>query len=168
MFSPAACYPVATNGRVFIVAPDRYMTSFNALTGEVLWRKKVPAIRVRESMGLSADSALVYLKTMDGQLMGISTKADSMQVAWRSSIQLPYELDPSAIVEDNGIIYVPSHSGTIYAVKRKDGNLLWKYKLSNSLINPVLPAGANIFLSAMDGKVACLQYLKAKKLKNND
>src|SRR5690606_8931478 len=27
MFSPAACYPVATDGRIFIVAPDRYMTA---------------------------------------------------------------------------------------------------------------------------------------------
>ncbi|HKC34536.1 MAG TPA: PQQ-binding-like beta-propeller repeat protein, partial [Chitinophagaceae bacterium] len=42
MFSPAACYPVATGGKVFIVAPDRYMTVFDAETGNVIWRKNDP------------------------------------------------------------------------------------------------------------------------------
>ncbi len=52
MFSPAACFPVATANRVFIVAPDRYMTSLDATTGDVIWRKQMPDLRVRESMGL--------------------------------------------------------------------------------------------------------------------
>jgi len=162
MFSPAACYPVATNGRVFIVAPDQYMTSLDASTGKVLWRARVAHNRVRESMGLSTDSALVYGKTMDGQLLGISTKADTLQIAWKSSLQLPYELDPSAIVEDQGVIYVPTHSGVAYAVDRKSGNVLWKYKVSNCLMNSILPLNNTVYVSTMDGKVNCLQSIKGK------
>lgn len=162
MFSPAACYPVAANGRVFIVAPDRYMTAFDALNGKVLWRKQAPKIRVRESMGLSADSSLVYVKTMDGQLLGMSTKADSMQVAWKSSLQLPYELCPSAIVENKGTVYVPTHSGIIYAIDRKSGDTLWKYKVSNCLMNAVLPNNNDVYVSTMDGKVICLRNIKNK------
>jgi outer membrane protein assembly factor BamB/predicted MPP superfamily phosphohydrolase len=37
MFSPAACYPVASDGKIFIVAPDGYMTVFDAETGKVIW-----------------------------------------------------------------------------------------------------------------------------------
>jgi outer membrane protein assembly factor BamB len=84
MFSPAACYPVESNGKIFIVAPDNYMTALDAANGKVIWRLKNPKIRVRESMGLSADASMVYVKTMGGQLLGISTKADSMQVIWTS------------------------------------------------------------------------------------
>ena len=84
MFSPAACYPVATNGRIFIVAPDRYMTVFDANTGAVIWRKQDPKNRVRESMALSVDSSLVYAKTMDGDVIGVSTQANEMQIPWRS------------------------------------------------------------------------------------
>jgi outer membrane protein assembly factor BamB len=40
MYSPAACYPVATGGKVFIVAPDRYMTVFDAETGKCDLEKK--------------------------------------------------------------------------------------------------------------------------------
>ncbi|PRY11696.1 outer membrane protein assembly factor BamB [Pontibacter ummariensis] len=164
MYSPAACYPVATNGRVFIVAPDRYMTSFDANTGEVIWRKRLDDKRVRESMGLSADSSLVYVKTMDGELYGVSTSADSMQLDWKSNLQLPYELAPSAIVESKGVVYVPSHSGLASAVDRKTGAVLWQHKISNSLMNPAMPLGKDrVVVSTMDGKIACLRYKPRKK-----
>jgi len=161
MFSPAACYPVGANGRIFLVAPDRYMTSLNASTGEVIWRKQMKDIRVRESMGLSADSSLVFVKTMDGQLHGISSTADTMQLAWKSNLQLPYELSPSAIVEKENVIYVPSHSGLASAIDRQSGKVLWQYKISNSLLNPLMPVGKNkVIVSSMDGTITCLSFSK--------
>ncbi len=161
MFSPAACYPVGAKGRIFIVAPDRYMTALDAASGNVIWRKQMKDKRVRESMGLSTDSSLVYVKTMDGQLYGASTVADSMELSWKSALQLPYELTPSAIVESNGIIYVPSHSGLVSAIDRQSGAVIWQYKVSNSLLNPVMPLEKNkVVLGTMDGKIACLEYLK--------
>jgi outer membrane protein assembly factor BamB/predicted phosphodiesterase len=164
MFSPAACYPVAANGRIFIVAPDRYMTSLDAANGQVVWREQMKEGRVRESMGLSADGALVYVKTMDGQLFGVSTTAGALQVDWKSALALPYELAPSAIVEKNGIVYVPTHSGMACAVDRQNGKVLWRYKSSNSLMNPIMPLGKNrVIVSTMDGKIACLEYAPAKK-----
>ena len=36
MYSPAACFPVATHNRIFIVAPDRYMTALDAGTRSVI------------------------------------------------------------------------------------------------------------------------------------
>ncbi|WP_266205992.1 outer membrane protein assembly factor BamB family protein [Pontibacter kalidii] len=159
MFSPAACYPVATGGKVFIVAPDRHMTALDAKTGAEVWRKQMKDVRVRESMGLSEDKALVYAKTMDGELVGVSTTADSMQVAWRSSLDLPYELAPSAIVEHKGVIYVPSHSGMASAVDRKTGKVIWQHKVSNGLMNPIMPLDKKrVVVSTMDGKVACLEF----------
>ena len=159
MFSPAACYPVGSNGRIFLVAPDRYLTSLNANSGEVIWRKQVKDVRVRESMGLSSDSSLVYVKTMDGQLYGVSATADSMELSWRSELQLPYELSPSAIVEKDNIVYVPSHSGLATAVDRNTGQVLWKYKISNSLLNQLMPVGKrSVIVSSMDGTIVCLSY----------
>ncbi|WP_299703248.1 PQQ-binding-like beta-propeller repeat protein [uncultured Pontibacter sp.] len=163
MFSPAACYPVASNGRIFIVAPDRFMTSLDANTGEVIWREQLKEGRVRESMGISEDGKLVYVKTMDGQAYGVSTTANALQVNWKSELQLPYELAPSAIIENNGIVLVPSHSGMVSAVDRQSGAVLWKYKSSNSLMNPVMPLGKNrVVVSTMDGKIACLEYMPDK------
>ncbi|CAL1518643.1 PQQ-binding-like beta-propeller repeat protein [Chitinophaga sp. MM2321] len=159
MFSPAACLPVAAHNRVFIVAPDRYMTAFNSATGAVIWRKSIPDVRMRESLGQSADSSQLFIKTMDGQLYGVSATADSLQLMWRSAIEMGYELNPASPVEQGNVIFVPTHAGVVYAVNRNDYTLLWKFKLSNCLVNAVLPADNNqVFISTMDGKLACIQY----------
>ncbi|MBO9728245.1 MAG: PQQ-binding-like beta-propeller repeat protein [Chitinophaga sp.] len=159
MFSPAACWPVAAANKVFIVAPDRFMTAFNAATGEVIWRKSRPDIRMRESLGLATDSSQVFIKTMEGRLYGVSTQADSMQVSWQSPLEMGYELDPAAPVQQGSVIYVPTHSGVVYAVNTSDHSLLWKYKLSNCLVNAVLPVdNQQVLVSTMDGKLALLRY----------
>lgn len=162
MLSPAACYPVASNDRIFIVAPDRYMTALDAQNGQVIWRankEKELGIRVRESMGLSEDGQLVYVKTMDGQLLGISTKTDTMEVAWKSKLQLPYELTPSAILARDGLIFVPSHSGLVSAIRASDGEVVWQYKISNAMVNPmtVLP-NRKLAASTMDGIIELIGY----------
>ncbi len=159
MFSPAACYPVATGGKVFIVAPDRYMTAFDAETGNVLWRKNDPDNKVRESMGLSKDSLLVYAKTMQGEVAGISTSEPDMKITWKSNTALNYEIAPTAIVESENVVYVPSNSGLVVAVNRADGAILWKHKISNALITSITPVSKNkIIVTTMDGKVTLLNY----------
>jgi outer membrane protein assembly factor BamB len=159
MFSPAACFPVATGNRIFIVAPDRYMTALNAKDGSVIWRKQIPGMRVRESMGLSKDSSLVYVKTMDGEVHGISTTANDMTSIWKSEVALGYEISPTAIVENAGIVFVPTQSGTTVALDRNDGKILWKHKTSNGLVTNLLPIAKNqILVTTMDGKVSLLKF----------
>lgn len=158
MFSPAACWPVATAGRVFIVAPDNVMTALNSATGEVIWRSRAPKLRVRESMGLSADSSLVFVKTMDGVVIGVSTSADALQIDWRSPAELGYELAPTALQEKAGVVLVPTHSGTVWALARTDGHVLWRYKASNCMVNGILPLdGRRYVISTMDGKLTCVK-----------
>lgn len=159
MLSSAACYPVGAHGKIFMVAPDRFMTALDAATGEVSWRKKDDAYRVRESMGLSKDSALVYAKTMDGFVIGVSTTSPEMNVVWRADAALNYEIGPTAIVEHEGIVYIPSNSGVVVAADRRDGKILWKHKISNGLVTSLTPIGKKaVIATTMDGKVACLEY----------
>lgn len=159
MFSAAAVVPVQANGRIFIVAPDRFMTALDAKTGAVIWREKKDSIRVRESIGLSGDGNKVYVKTMDGEVLGISTSANFMDVVWKSSLKLPYELTPSAIAEMDGTVFVPNHNGLVSALDAKTGAVSWQYKISNAMINPITPFKKNkVLLSSMDGSIYCLGY----------
>lgn len=158
MFSAGAVYPVVANERVFIVAPDRYMTCLDVHTGEQIWREKKDPIRVRESMGLSEDGQYAYVKTMDGNLLGISTTADQMDVAWTSTLQLSYELAPSAIASAAGLVFVSSHSGLLSAVDARTGELVFQHKLSNGMINPILVLDdGELIASAMDGVIVKLR-----------
>lgn len=161
MYSPAACFPAATAGKVFIVAPDRYMTVFDAENGKVIWRKNDPINRVRESMGLSKDSSLIYAKTMEGKLIGISTSDPDMKITWQSNTKLSYDIAPTAITEFKNIVYVPSNSGIVTAVNRDDGSILWKHKISNALITSITPVSKrNVLVTTMDGRIATLRTKK--------
>jgi outer membrane protein assembly factor BamB/predicted MPP superfamily phosphohydrolase len=157
MFSPAACIPVAAKGTVYIVAPDRYMTALNATNGSVRWRQRLDSAWMRESMGLSQDSSLVYIKTMQGEVLGIATDSATYQQTWKANVQLGYELNPAVIKEVAGIVYIPTQSGTAYAVNRQTGQLRWKYKSSNCLINSITPAGnGKVIICTMDGVITCI------------
>ncbi|WP_447641832.1 MULTISPECIES: outer membrane protein assembly factor BamB family protein [Chitinophagaceae] len=159
MFSPAACWPVGANNRIFIVAPDRYMTVLDATNGNVVWRKKQDGIRFRESMGLSNDSSMVYVKTMDGNLLGISTVADSLDIVWRPEMQIPYEICPTPIPEREGHVFVPTNSGLVLSLGRRSNKVDWKYKVSNGLVTGLLPTHNHILLvTTMDGTVTALKY----------
>ncbi len=159
MFSAAACNPVGVNNRVFIVAPDRFMTALNANNGTVIWREKKDTIRVRESIGLAVNKKQVYVKTMDGDLLGISSSGDKMEVIWKAKLKLPYELTPSAIKTNRKLVFVPSHSGLLSAVDAKTGAVMWQYKISNGMVNPVAVCGNNeVVASTMDGKIVSLRF----------
>ncbi|MGV3641902.1 MAG: hypothetical protein ACO1NZ_15360 [Adhaeribacter sp.] len=44
---------------------------------------------------------------------------------------------------------------------RKTGKVLWQHKISNALLNPIMPLSAKrVVISAMDGKLSCLEYRK--------
>lgn len=159
MFSAAACNPVGVNNRIFVVAPDRFMTALDARNGAVIWREKKDTIRVRESMGLSVNKKQVYVKTMDGDLLGISSSDDKMDVIWKAKLKLPYELTPSAIKTNRKLVFVPSHSGLLSAVDAKTGAVIWQYKISNGMVNPVAINGNNeVVASTMDGKIVSLRF----------
>lgn len=158
MFSAAACYPVVSNNRVFIVAPDRYMTAIDLKSGKTIWREKIDSEKVRESMGLSHDKKHVYAKTMDGEVIAVPVHADKMDVVWKSKLKLPYELAPTALQSNRHLIFVPSDKGLFSAVDNKSGEVKWQYKISNGMINPPLLSKNSVIVSTMDGKIVMLSY----------
>ncbi len=159
MLSPAQVVPVITHGRVYLASPDRYMTVLNEQTGEVVWRYNDPENRVRESIGQSEDGNTVYAKTMDGDILAVDAKSSDRVVKWISSGEnMGYELAPTPVVEKDGVVYAPTDKGNIFAYRAADGEFLWKYRISNGLINMILPTDNNeLIVSAMDGKLVKLQ-----------
>ena len=119
----------------------------------------MPDLRVRESMGLSVDSSLVFVKTMEGNVYGISTTASDVQPAWKSELSMGYEICPTAIVEKNNIVFIPGQSGITVALNRADGKIIWKHKTSNGLVTHLLPVNnKQLVVTTMDGEVTLLEY----------
>lgn len=158
MLSPAAVWPVATNGKVFIVAPDRRMTALDAKTGTEIWDSG--KYTCRESIGISADGELVYIKNMtEGHVLAFETAAKEQKMVWDCPAELGYEIGPSPIVESDQLVFVPTCNGVMVAVSKQTHQVVWRYKLSNALINAVTPLGpGQILVTSLDGRVACIRY----------
>jgi outer membrane protein assembly factor BamB/Icc-related predicted phosphoesterase len=158
MLSPAAVWPVAANGKIFIVAPDRRMTALDAKTGSEIWDSN--AYSCRESIGMSENGQQVFIKNMnEGHVMAFETKSDEQKQIWDCDAGLGYEIGPSPIVEHNNLIFVPNGNGIVVAIDNASHQVVWKYKLSNALINGVAPLENNrLLISSMDGRVVCLGY----------
>ncbi len=158
MLSPAAVWPVAANGKVFIVAPDRHMTALDAKTGKEIWDSG--KYTCRESIGMSADGELVYIKNMtEGNFDAFYTNADEQKLAWECKAELGYEISPSPITGNKKLIFVPTASGEVCAISKKTHQLAWKHKISYAIINYVCPYGEDkVLLTSLDGKVVCLKF----------
>jgi outer membrane protein assembly factor BamB len=159
MLSPAACVPVVTGNRVFVVAPDRKMACLNALTGELIWHSDLGGATVRESMGISADSTMILAKTMNGAVIGVDAGGSEGRVVWKSGFDIGYDIAPGVITEKEGVIFIPSDKGIVHAASRSDGRLLWSHRISSCLINSIVPLeGRSVLCNAMDGVVVRLDY----------
>lgn len=158
MLSPAAVWPVAANGKLFIAAPDRHLTALNAQNGAEIWDSG--KYSCRESVGISFDGQQVYIKNMtEGHIMAFDTRTNTQSIVWDCDAELGYEIGPSPISENNRFVFVPTCNGLIVAISKTTHRVAWKYKLSNCLINGITPLKSNqILVSSLDGKVTCLEF----------
>ncbi|MEA3500984.1 MAG: PQQ-binding-like beta-propeller repeat protein [Candidatus Marinimicrobia bacterium] len=155
LYSPAACNPIGAYNKVFIVAPDRFITAININNGETVWRTN--SFTGRESIGLSEKSRMIYIKTMQDTLVAVSTISNDLKIKWKSGLDYGYDIDPSYAVEKNGKIYFTTQKGYIYSVSSETGKLIWEQRISIGLLNtPVVTDSGDILLSGFDGKITCL------------
>lgn len=156
-YSPAAGTPILTNGRIFLQTPDRTVTILNAETGTEIGKSN--RHKGFEASGLSADKSLVYIKCMTDTLWAFDANSDVPKAEWFVNCKYGYEISPSPITERDGLIYVPTDDGVVYAVDRRKQQIAWAYKLSNAMLNRVWPlANGEVLVTTMDGKVARLRW----------
>lgn len=155
-FSPAAVWPVAANGKVFITDPQRAMTAIDLKTGNTVWRTFQSM--VRETIGLSEDHERIYSKTMNDSIVCYSTQGDTPKELWASNVGFGYEHAPSMQVEKDGVMFGSTKEGLIFALEAKTGKVLWKHKIGNSLISTVVPlSGREVLFTATSGEVGLLK-----------
>ena len=156
-FSPAAVWPVASNGKVFIADPQRAMTAVNLQNGETVWRTF--RSQVRETIGLSEDGERVYSKTMNDSIVCYSTLTNTPEQVWASNVGFGYEHAPSMPQEKDGVMYGSTKEGLLFALEAKTGKIIWKHKVGNSLINTVVPLnGREVLFTATSGEVGIIKY----------
>jgi outer membrane protein assembly factor BamB len=156
LYSPAACWPVASDGKIFIVAPDRYMTAIDARTGKTVWRTNQHL--VRECIGISEDGNTIHTRCMRDTVLAYSAKGDKPELIWVKDVKFGYDIDPSMTIEREGIAYFGTKNGFVYALDAKTGETKWIHRAGTGLINTVCPLNSgNAVVSNMDGSIIYLE-----------
>lgn len=159
LYSPGNCSPAVIGSKVFIVAPDRYMTAIDRATGKTLWRVKDRT--VRESLGVSADSTTVYARTMDGELIAVDAAADKYTLKWVTDLTFGYEHTPCIVLESDGTVYAASRRGAVAAVDAASGELLWVRRIGRSAVNGFeRDTDGTVYLSMIEGTVWRISRIK--------
>lgn len=153
MLGPGNVVPVITDERVYVVAPDRYMTAIDRTTGRQLWRDN--SHKYREALGHSADGGLVYAKTMDGELVAIDATVPDFKEAWLVDMGLGYEHAPCVVVEQDGVVYAGSRRGIVTAVDPVAQKVLWSLPLGVSEVNgiDIDPTTGDVYVSLIEGTI---------------
>ena len=155
-YSPAAVWPVAAEGKVFIADPQRAMTAVDMENGNTVWRTFES--QVRETIGLSEDGKQIYSKTMNDSIVCYATQGNAPQKIWASNVGFGYEHAPSMPQEKGGVVYGSTKEGLVFALEAKTGKVLWKHKIGNSLISTVVPlSGKEVLFTATSGEVGLLK-----------
>ena len=149
--SPAAVTPCCDGKRVYIVAPDRYLTALNVDSGTVSLRTN--RWMVRESLGMK--DSILYAKTMRDTIIAINLKADTL--LWATDAGYGYEHAPSQLIENEGTLFVTTKNGLVIALDALTGEIQWKHKVGNSLLATPCPLpGNDVVVASTDGTVCLL------------
>lgn len=153
MLGPGNVVPVITDDKVFVVAPDRFMTAIDRASGKQLWRNNDH--RYRESLGHSADGKRVYAKTMDGELVAVDATAPDFKELWTIDLGLGYEHAPCIVAEHEGYIYTGSRRGIVTITDASTHTLVGFVRLGVSEINgiDIDPVSGDIYVSLIEGTI---------------
>lgn len=153
LLSPGNVVPVVTADKVVVVAPDRVATAINRADGSTIWREK-NQYKVRESLGCSADGKVAYAKTMDGELVAMSTEGDTYQLLWTVDLGLGYEHAPCIVIEHDGYVYAGSRHGQLSIVDAATHELVVSYPMGSSEVNGFdVDANGDVYCSLIEGTI---------------
>jgi outer membrane protein assembly factor BamB len=155
LYSPAACWPVAANGKVFIVAPDRFMTAIDAQTGKTIWRSRRHL--VRECVGISEDGKRIYVRCMTDTVVAFSSSTASPTEVWATNCGYGYDIDPSMPMERDGIVYFGTKNGLIFALDAHSGAIRWEHRIGVTIASTPVPLeNRRVIVSDLDGRISLL------------
>jgi outer membrane protein assembly factor BamB len=119
-FNPATgifASPAVVAGRVYTESMDGWLTSRDAVSGHRIWRNKLGASRA----SVAVDGSTLFAVNRNGVLFAVSTATGTVQ--WRDSIDGSGWSSPTVA---NGVVYVGSGNGALYAFRESDGAELYE------------------------------------------
>ena len=144
--------PCVDDRRVYIAAPDGYLTALNTDSGAVSLR--TDRWKVRESLGMK--DSILYAKTTQDTIIAINLKADTL--LWATDAGYGYDCAATQLIVDGSTLFVTTKNGLVIALDALTGEPKWQHKLGNSLLTTPCPLGDTaVVVASSDGTIAMLR-----------
>jgi outer membrane protein assembly factor BamB len=163
--NPVVSRPTLAGGRIFVTTSDDTVYAFDAGTGKWLWhyrRRTAPSATIHGASAPLVDGGEVLAGLSDGFLVALSVPDG--QLKWERKLHQGTkftDVDAQPVL-DSGTLYVPSYDGSLYALKRQGGTILWRFDAGGS--KTVSLDSERIYLPSSDGTVYALQKNNSKVL----
>jgi outer membrane protein assembly factor BamB len=163
--NPVISRPTISGGRLFITTSDDTVYAFDAGTGKWLWHYRRRSAPISTILGASAplvDGNEVITGLSDGFV--VSLNISDGQLKWEKKIHEASkftDVDAHPVLE-NGVIYIPSYDGALYALKRNGGDTIWRFDAGGS--KDVTLDGDVVYLPSTEGSIYSVQKSNGKPL----
>jgi len=147
--------PAVADGTVYVASDDGYLYALNAYNGFLLWKYDAGQYKPIESSPAVANGLVYFGSAFTGALYAVSTATGAL--SWYYPADICQYCSPAVT---NGIVYVPSSDGYLYAFDLTGGQIAQKFKpplrpepnllLPNFALNPSMPV-ASILIPSPKG-----------------
>lgn len=115
--------PVVADGVAVVLADEGLLLAVETAAGDVVWRQQFPADS--DSIGSPAVvDGSVFAGPLDGPSF-YALNATSGAYRWETTLDAGTFASPTVA---DGVVYVPTTTGTVYALDAADGSVRWKYE----------------------------------------
>ncbi len=134
LFSP----PAIVGQMIFIAGNDKVLRAINMNTGQQVWSKTVTC---GLSGGVAADSTNVYFSGQDGYMYALNMETGSEE--WKTG--LGFHIFTDACVVADSLVLAGNSKGSIAALDRLTGSLVWSYTVEGLLLGPAISNEVSVF-----------------------
>lgn len=163
--NPIASRATVARGKVIFTAIDDTVYALDVASGASTWfykRRSSPSSAVLGASAPVVDGDDVITGLSDGYVVALGL--DDGRIKWERKIHQGKkftDVDAEAVINE-GVIYISSYDGALYALRRQGGEIQWRFDAGSS--KRVGIDGPKLYLSSTDGYVYALQKNNAKEL----
>ncbi len=147
--------PRVAHDHVFIGSDDGKFYALSLASGRPLWSYDMGG-PIRSRPFVASDSVIIAGDT--GEVVCLSL---SGQRKW--SYRTKRSIIASPVLDNEGICYIGSQDGFMYALDAGNGFVLWRYRTSGPIIASAALQGGMIYFGSSDATVYCLQTETARE-----
>lgn len=145
--------PIVYEHAVYIGTDDNHVHAIGLYSGTPLWQYQTDD----NVTAVTVDETGAYFGSWDGAIYALDTAG---RLRWQ------YQTDgwvSAAPVVEQGVLYVGSHDGSVYALATTDGALLWQYRTNGAIEASAALVGELVVFGSTDGYLHALDAERGQR-----